>query len=69
MNCLSNGKTSEARWAFFYPICTKTNPLCDPTAGAWVAAVTMCGQGNVSPGNPAQTRGFNKQQFSNAFNK
>jgi hypothetical protein len=33
------------KWRFFYPNCNpRSNVLCLSTAGAWVAAVTVCQQ-------------------------
>lgn len=31
-------------WRYFYANCPKTNVLCSPFSGAWVAANTVCKQ-------------------------
>lgn len=34
--------TGTVIWRLFYPKCPKVNSLCDPTAGAYVPAITVC---------------------------
>jgi len=31
-------------WRLFYPRCPKVNFFCNPVAGAYVAAITVCAQ-------------------------
>jgi len=31
-------------WRMFYPRCPKVNFFCNPLAGAYVAAITVCNQ-------------------------
>ena len=40
----SNGTYTTATWRIFYPRCGKVNLTCNPLAGAYVAAVTVCKQ-------------------------
>lgn len=35
---------SDVTWRFFYAQCPKTNQLCNSTSGAFLSAVTVCGQ-------------------------
>jgi hypothetical protein len=48
MRCLKpNGTYTTASWKYFYPRCSRIAQalgICNGKAGAWVAAVTVCGQ-------------------------
>lgn len=45
MKCKKDDGTFKyVTWRFFYPKCPKINQLCNPQAGAYVAAVTVCNQ-------------------------
>lgn len=37
-----NGDKVAVTWRLFYPNCGKLNQSCNPLAGAWVAAITVC---------------------------
>ncbi len=34
----------KVTWRYIYPDCPKINMLCNPYAGAYVAAITVCNQ-------------------------
>ena len=45
LNCEdTQGNIEQKNWMFFTPNCNNINPKCDPTKGAWVAAITVCNQ-------------------------
>ena len=43
VNAITNNVTTRnVQWREFYPVCGKLNLSCNPNAGAFLAAVTVC---------------------------
>ena len=43
MKCKKSDNTyTTVTWRIFYPQCPKINQLCNPRAGAYVCAATVC---------------------------
>ncbi len=45
MRCKKHdGTYTVTAWRYYYPQCPRLSTTCNGKAGAWVAAVTVCGQ-------------------------